>query len=379
MCRKILISFLTVFLLLFAGVIHAEGHGETRPVIVWQATRLCKATDLILGPNGLFYLPSGNKLVAVDDQGRKLWETAVSTGGETGLPVFDGRGSIFFPGSASIQEVKLNGSNGWNFTVYGDNSKSAVVALGPGNLLYLPLPSGLYALYTEGRYQWLMRQYDNWNMKGTRTEDKREILACAGNSQTFFVVTGKKGQGYGLLAISGEGKILWRHWLGDIKTVNLAIGPDGRLYVTVNPGKIDRLSKGKVYAFDSTGSGSPLWSYSIGRNDLTAPALSRHGMLYFCAGNELFALDLANGSIIWSTPLYKAVSPPAVDENSRRVYLGTSDGRLLAVTPNGRLDWDLALDDKVAGRPLPVSGGGLYVATDKGSLYKIKIEESLGE
>ncbi len=378
MRRNILIPFLTVFFLLAAVAIRAEGYGETKPLIVWQTTRLGKATDLILGPNGLFYLPSGNKLAAVDDQGRKLWEAAVSTGGKTGLPVFDGRGSIFFPGAASIQEVKLNGSNGWNFTVYGDKSKSAMVALGPGNLLYLPLPSGLYALDAEGRYQWLMRQYDNRNMNGARTDDKREIMACAGNSQAVFVVTGKKGQGYSLLAISGEAKILWRYPLGDIKTVNLAAGPDGRLYVTVNPAKIDRLSRGKVYAFDSAGSGSPRWSYSIGRNDLTAPAPSGHGQLYFCAGNELFALDLTNGSEVWSVPMNKALAPPAVDESSRWVYLGADDARLLAVTPRGRLDWDLALDGKVTGRPLPGPGGVLYVATDKGSLYKIKIEESSG-
>ena len=378
MCRKIIISFLTVFFLLAAAASRAEGYGETRPVVVWQTARLGKATDLILGPNGLFYLPSGNKLIAVDGQGRKLWEAAISAGGKTGQPVFDGQGSIFFPGGASIQEVKLNGSSGWNFAVYGDKSNSAMIAFGPGNLLYLPLPSGLYALDAEGSYQWLMQRYDSRDANRTQIADKREILACAGNSQAVFVVTGKKGQGYSLLAVSGEGKILWRYWLGDIKTVNLAAGLEGRLYVTVNPGKIDRLTRGMVYSFDSTGDGNPRWSYSVNRNDLTAPTLSGHGQLYFCAGNELFALDLANGSKIWSAPLYKAVSCPAVDENSRRVYLGADDSRLLAVTPQGRLDWDLPLDGKVTGRPLPGPGGVLYVATDKGSLYKIKTEVPSG-
>ncbi|NLJ76390.1 MAG: PQQ-binding-like beta-propeller repeat protein [Peptococcaceae bacterium] len=367
MCRKLLVSFLTVFFLLAMSTC-TEAYEKTSPEIVWQGTRLGKATDLIQGPNGLFYLPSGNKVAAVDDQGQKLWEAALSTGGKKGLPVFDGRGSIFFPGSASIQEVKLNGSNGWHFNVYGDKNNSPMITFGPGNLLYLPLPSGLYALDAKGHYQWLRQQYESGNANCTKIADKREILACAGNSQAVFVVTGKKGQGHSLLALSGEGKILWRHWLGDIKTANLAVGCDGWLYATVN----HRLSKGMVYAFNSVGDGSPQWSYSIKDNNLTAPTPSRHGLLYFCAGNELFALDLADGSQVWSVLTNKTLSCPAVDEDTLWVYLGTADSRLLAVTPQGRLDWNLTLDGKVTARPLPGSDGTLYVATDKGSLYKIK-------
>ncbi|MEG3072498.1 MAG: hypothetical protein RQM92_18190 [Candidatus Syntrophopropionicum ammoniitolerans] len=94
MCRKLLMSFF-VMLFLLAPVICTEAQEKTSPEIVWQGTRLGKAADLIQG-NGLFYLPAGNKLMAVDDQGRKLWEAALSTGGKTGLPVFDERGSMFF-------------------------------------------------------------------------------------------------------------------------------------------------------------------------------------------------------------------------------------------------------------------------------------------
>jgi len=381
MCRKITVWILTIFVFMLAAAVpYAKCYGEGRPEIVWQVSRLGKPTDLMLGPNGLFYLPSGNKLMVVDDHGRKLWEAAVTGGGKGGRPVFDTRGSIFFPGSSSIQEVKLNGSSGWDFAVYGGtNSSETLVTFGPGNLLYLPLPSGLYALDTKGRYKWLMRLYTSEDDNSTQTANGREILACAGNDQAVFVVTGKKGKENSLLAVNGEGAILWRYWLGDIKAVNLATGSEGRLYVTVNPGKIDRLNRGKVYVFDSKGDGSPLWSYSVNYDNLTAPTLSKHGLLYFCAGNELFALNQSDGTETWREPLYKAVTQPAVDEGSRRVYLGTDDSRLLAVTPQGRLDWDLTLDGKVTGQPLPGPGGILYVTTDKGSLYKIKDNASPGD
>jgi len=379
MSRKITVWVLTIFVfMLTAAVPYAKCYGEGRPEIVWQVSRLGKTTDLMLGPNGLFYLPSGNKLIVVDDHGQKLWEAAIA-GGKGGRPVFDARGSVFFPGSASIQEIKLNGSSGWDFTVYGGTGSSgAQVTYGPGNLLYLPLPSGLYALDTKGRYKWLMRVYSSEDDNSTQISG-REILACAGNDQAVFVVTGKKGKENALLAISGEGTVLWRYWLGDIKAANLATGSDGRLYVAVISGQGERSTPGKVYAFDSKGDGRPLWYYSVRVDNLTAPTPSEHGLLYFCAGNILFALNQADGTEAWRDPLYKAVSRPAVDESSRRVYLGTDDSRLLAVTPQGRLDWYLTLDGKVTGRPLIGPGGILYVTTDKGSLYKIKDDTSPGD
>lgn len=381
MYRKIAVCILTIFVFMLAAAVpYAKCYGDGRPEIVWQASRLGKPTDLMLGPNGLFYLPSGNKLMVVNNHGQKLWEASVAGGGKGGRPVFDARGSIFFPGSASIQEVKLNGSSGWNFAVYGSGSNNATqLTIGPGSLLYLPLTEGLYAVDTEGHYKWMMQQWDSEDANRTQAVKDRGILACAGNEQAVFVVTGKKGKGNSLVAVNGEGKIIWQYWLGDIKAANLATGSDGRLYVTVISGQSGSSNLGKVYAFDSKGDGSPLWDHSVKFDNLTAPTPSEHGLLYFCAGNTLFALDQADGTEIWRQTLYKAVSRPAVDESSQQVYLGTDDSRLLAVTPQGRLDWELILDGKVTGRPMLGPDGILYVTTDKGSLYKIKDNASPGD
>jgi len=217
-----------------------------------------------------------------------------------------------------------------------------------------------------------MLQWESEDANRNQAVSGREILSCAGNSQAVFVVYGNKKGGFSLVAVSGEGKILWRHWLGDIKTANLVTGKDGRLYVTVNPGKVDRQNRGKVYLFDSGGDGSPLWSYSLAYDDLTAPTLSENGLLYFCAAERLYALNQTDGTEAWYEPLYKAISRPAVDAATGRLYLGTDDNRLLAVTSQGRLDWELTLDGKVSRLPLVGAGGYLYVVTDTGSLYKIK-------
>lgn len=376
MLKKIIFSVLTTIFLLFAYSPITAFCGENSPRTVWQVTGLGKPSDLSLGPNGLFYLSSGNKLTVVDGYGRKLWETARTGGDKSGRPVFDARGSIFFPGASSVQEIKLNGGAGWNFTVYQDKSNKALLTFGPGGLLYLPLPSGLYALETEGRLKWMMRQWDSGDVKRTQVLQGREVLACAGNDRAVFVVTGNDSKGRGIVAVSGDGKVVWRYWLGDVKEVNMAATPDGKLFVSVNPAKIERSSRGKVYAFDCDDGSKPLWSYSVGFNDLTAPTLSGHGLLYFCAGGTVFALNQADGREEWRKILSNSntVTQPVVDEKTRRVYLGIDDKRLMAFDSQGRLDWTFNLDGKVACLPMLFSDGSLFVATDRGSLYKIKDE-----
>jgi len=372
---RIITLTLPILLFFIAPALSAECSDEWSPHVVWQAKIGKPTSELQLGPNGLFYVPSGNKLAALDENGRKLWETAASGGGKSGRPVFDPYGSIFMPGNALIQEIKLNGSKGWSFKVYQDSSKSAAqLTNGPGNLLYLPLPSALYAVDTAGHYKWMVMQWCEENTYSTQLDTDWEILASAGNDQAVFVILGRKDEGFYLMSLSEEGKIFWRCPLGDIKGAKLVNGTDGMVYATVNPQKINDLNKGMVYAFDSYGDGRPLWIYSVGYNDVTAPTISEYGLLYFCAGERLYALNQDDGTEAWHQIFSEAVSRPSVDENSKRVYLGTEDKRLLSVSPEGRLDWELTLDGKVSIQPFAGPDGYLYVVTDTGTVYKIKDE-----
>jgi outer membrane protein assembly factor BamB len=364
------ITLVSFFLLFFTGLAPGAAGGGEAPRVIWQASRLGKpAGGLQPGPNGLFYLPSGNKLTAVDDRGQKLWEAAVASGG--GPLLFNAYGSIFLPGNSMIQEIKVNGSHGWSFTAYQEKSKSAAqLAAGPGGRLYLPLPAGLYALDTAGKYQW-MAYWESTDANRTQAVSGRQILACAGSSRAVFAVYGNKKDGYSLVAVDSRGETAWRCWLGSIKSVYLEPGRDGRLYATVNPDRLDRSNRGAVYAFD-TDSGRVVWKYNVPYDNLTAPTLSDHGLLYFCAGEKLTVLNRSDGTEAWWQKLSKAISQPAVNENSQRVYLGTDDSRLLAVSPEGRLEWELTLDGKVSSKPLAAPGGYIYAATDKGSIYKIQ-------
>lgn len=374
MRRMISLLVITILFLAVAGAPVACAK-ERSPQVIWQLKNVGKLTsELQLGPNGLFYAQAGNKLTVADENGRKLWDTTVAGASKVGRPVFDSRGSVFIPGNSLVQEIKLNGGKGWSFTVASQGSKAAAqLTTGPGDLLYLILPTALYALDTAGHYQWMVMQWGLESAGSAKIGESFNISACAGNEHAIFVIIGRKNGGSSLLALSEEGKIYWRYSLGEVKDAQLVTGKDGRLYATVNPNKTGRAKYGTVYAFDSN-NGKLLWSYKTNYNNLTAPTVSAQGLLYFCAEEGLFALNEADGKEAWSQKFLKVISPPAVDESSGRVYLGTKDKRLLAVTPAGRLDWDLDLGANVSKPPLVGPDGFIYVVTDAGVLYKIKDE-----
>ncbi len=369
---RIIISFIAIMLFLASPLSLSSCYAKD---IVWKTTGLGNpSTEIIAGPNGLLYIISGNKINLVDADGKKVLTLNAPGSAKDARPVFGPQGSFFLPGDNSIQEFKANGNTGWQFKVVEGSSKnSPIISSGPLGLLYMPLPTALYAVDQKGDYKWNM-PWDSMEANRPWVDTKREILACTGNEQYLYVVYGEKDKGFALAAVDGEGKYAWRYSLGDAKSANLTTTPDGSLYVTVNPGKLDRTSKGKVYCFEAASGGTPRWIFSVSYNDLTAPTVSKHGQLYFCASEYLFVIKTSDGKEAWRQKLLKAETKPAVDESSERVYLGSNDERLLAVTPEGRLAWDLDLEGNVVGRPLPVSGGVLYVVTDKGILYKIKDE-----
>jgi hypothetical protein len=100
-----------------------------------------------------------------------------------------------------------------------------------------------------------------------------------------------------------------------------------------------------VYVGNAAGSllaispaGALVWSQSLGSPIVAAPAADA-SRLYVPAGNRLYALDQATGTILWSVPLggnVDARSTPAIGAN-RTVYVTTSNGRLVAIAEGGWL------------------------------------------
>jgi len=358
------------------NVFPAAGQSGQPVRLIWQLTGLGRpGADMLMGTNGLLYLPVGNTLTAVTTDGEPVWSVPPAVGNKLGRPVFGPAGSIFLPGDDAVQEIKTGGSTGWGFQVYRGTNGGATAALlcgGPGNdLLYLPLPDALYALNVRGRFKWALLSWDSVDANSVVTPQGREILDAAGDGGGVYVIYGVKGGNYYLAAVGADGSLRWRYSLGFVKSAHVFVGGDGLIYVTASPARLGRVQKGTVYAFAPRGTGSPAWSFRVPYDDLSAPAFSASGVLYFCAGDRLYALDAQSGAEEWDLPLLNITSPPAVDDAAGLVYVGGKDGYIFAVGRAGGLAWERDLDGAVTRTPLVGADGYLYVVTDRGSLYKL--------
>lgn len=357
---------------------------EQSAQISWRLTGLGKLSgDMILAPNGNILLPLGNKIVCVDLNGKVLWESSASSSGTMGQPIIGGNNSIYSANASSVQEIKLNGTSVWNFSVYS-GAKSAKVPLLAGgfdNRLYLPLPNAIYSVNLTGHYMWMLSTWDSSEAYMTKPITTREFLACTADKQAFYVVVGEKKAGYRLAAISTQGKFLWTYWLGDITKADLLLGENGEIFAVVCLNKSSSgstatggaLKTGKIYSFKDKNGSSPVWQQRLTTTTELSRLTQYEGKtLYLTGGSKIYALIADDGSIIWEEPLLNLVSPPAIDPKTERIYAGSSDGLLFAVDQSGRVVWERTLDGSINRAPLIGPDGFLYVFTEKGSLYKIR-------
>nr|WP_315988652.1 PQQ-binding-like beta-propeller repeat protein [Desulforamulus aquiferis] len=188
------------------------------------------------------------------------------------------------------------------------------------------LSDGVYALEPGKNFKW-------------RYSDEKNVVAILGDKENVYVCTGDKKSGYILRALDHTGSRIWYRNLDDLKNIEMTIGPDGNLYIITNPANLDRNSSAKAMAINAT-NGKEIWSYAVKTNDLTKVSFSGEGTLFFTGKNQIHSIDLKTGSLNWELPLLNVVSGVAIDDQKRRIYAGSSDGRLFCVSFNGRMLWD---------------------------------------
>ncbi len=351
--------------------------------LIWKLSGLGKlSADIISAPNGRLLVNSNNKLSCYNNEGGLEWEISNPGKGAIGTPVLTDTGSIYFAAGSLLQEGKLNGALGWSVSVYaeGKGQKTAYLARGPGNILYLPLPDALYAVDTLGHYVWMLSPWESVDGKTSKLINPRTIIACTADKEAFYVIFGEKSGNYRLAAINARGEYLWKYWLGDISFASLLTDGEGTLYAVANFKKSAKggsgsskakLNQAKVYCFRNDCGNTPIWSSSFSISDQIASVTLDDNNLYFTGSNKLYVLDKVKGKTLWDTPLAKLVSPPAVSP-SGYIYGGSSEGYIYALKPSGRLAWYRELDGAVERAPLLGTDGYIYVHTAKGSLYKAK-------
>src|SRR6266571_3002624 len=117
----------------------------------------------------------------------------------------------------------------------------------------------------------------------------------------------------------------------------------------------------------------PIWDRDTGAREIGSTPAVAYGKVFITTMHGLFALDAKTGGTLWTEPLARGFSSPAVFDHS--ILVGTSNGTVYAINrATGTLAWQAQVDagissPAVSGSTVFVGGGafggnGLVVALD---------------
>ena len=139
----------------------------------------------------------------------------------------------------------------------------------------------------------------------------------------------------------------------------------------------------EAHALSSTG--QDIWRFPTGGFVTSSPALDNSGTLYFGSfDSNLYALDAATGVLRWKfTTGDHIYGSPALDEDPngslRAIYIGSTDGRMYAVSPGGKMLWEYDTGDVIRSSPvIGLAPDGVhkivYFGAGNGTIYALNAD-----
>ncbi len=203
---------------------------------------------------------------------------------------------------------------------------------------------------------------------------------------------------------TSDGVLRWIYQTGALVSGSAALGADGCAYVAAtgriiaitsagtdrwpspfvftcgaNPSQVILDSGGtlyfgaddkKVYAVNPDGSAK--WAYTTGGIVRYNCALSPDGSTVYAASGDgcVYALNASNGTLKWKTPAISCVYNCAVGADGT-IYVGSTNGKLYAFSPNGTQKWAFQSQSKVTCAPAIAPDGTIYFGSQDTNLYAL--------
>lgn len=124
-------------------------------------------------------------------------------------------------------------------------------------------------------------------------------------------------------------------------------------------------------------SGTKAWSFPVGGDVHSSPAIDDSGIIYFGSQDDKVYAVNPDGTKRWEfTTGYDVYSSPALAEDGT-IYIGSNDNNLYAINPDGTEKWKYLTDADVYSSPAIARDGTIYVGSDDNNLYAINPDGSL--
>lgn len=176
---------------------------------------------------------------------------------------------------------------------------------------------------------------------------------------------------YALTKVSGS--VRWKFLTGSQIWSTPAVSPDGK-YVYVGSNDC------YMYCIDAA-KGSLKWKFKSGGQIYSSPIVSQTKLFFGCCDKNFYALDLSSGKERWRFETGGEIcGSPSIRHlggSQGAVYFGSGDGGFYALYYDGRQRWKLELGSPVNGRPCMGSNGDMYIGTQGGFIYGIRIRNLL--
>ncbi len=249
--------------------------------------------------------------------------------------------------------VGPDGKSKWSYTT--ENEIWAAPALAADGTVYVKSSDDqLYALDATGKLKWkFLIPGDTYSSP------------VVGADGTIYIPSGGDAA---LYAINPDGTQKWRANLGATVYSSPAIGADGTLYL----GNYD----GRFLAIRPDG--TERWRFETGSPLSGSAVIDSRGVVYFGSyDKKLYALDAATGAKRWdyaTGDIIRSTTPVLADDGA--IYIGSDDGFIHAVEPDGKLRRTYATGGPILAAPM-LSAGRLYVASNDAKLHAFEVGANL--
>ncbi|MHB8894081.1 MAG: outer membrane protein assembly factor BamB family protein [Candidatus Geothermincolia bacterium] len=156
----------------------------------------------------------------------------------------------------------------------------------------------------------------------------------------------------------GTADVRWTYSGGaTTRTSWVVLGKDGNALVGL-PGKVVSIK---------AGDGSVAWEAPVSGSPVTSCRVADDGTIYAGAGNAVVALS-SSGKQKWSYDLGSTADDPALSADGGTVYVGSTGGRMIALSKNGTLNWEFKAPGNIRS-PSIDNSGNLYCSASTLAMY----------
>lgn len=382
------------------------------PYFKWNYNAGVYLSNLIVSPDGTIYAgleisSSNGTLYSINANGTLNWTYSDVNPNDFGLVGNDGTVYTRSSNDETLLAIKNDGTLKWSYST-GDIFSSPYLAKGNDDIVYVGSGDTLLAINDDGSLRWSTQEFNNPDVKvvgngGTVYVEHSEnltFLSAVNDNGTLewsyitgyldTVLIGTDGtiyalkiSPYPLIALNANGTLKWSFELPMDDIYNLVLGSDDTAYLR---GERDYT----LYAINTDGTLN--WSYFIGySSNNPSPLIGNDGTVYVGSNDTLLAISedgtllwdyttegiqaldyyISNPYSVWALEGFVSEMSPGLIDSFGTIYVGFA-GTLLAINPDGTLNWSFTTESYLISSPAIDSDGTVYIGSYDNNLYALQ-------